>query len=1083
MLEAHIITYLKKISNEYKHAQISNAATPELSFRPHLYELLKKCSSVLKPTDAVHVVFEPSNIGHGRPDFRLHDAKTYAVYCYLETKALDTKPINWQRHVNQVKRYLALGYPVILTDGIEFQIFEDSIDHGPSKIISLVKSKNQLLQNQVVIDKSCLLQFEIWFRELLSAKLPQKITRTQLMKLLAHRARLIRDEARTLMTSSFRPGSEEERVSNKLKGIFKLFKTQLDETLNEDSFASAVAQILIFALVVARNSLISDHKKTSLSPQRLITHLIKTGVTTDFRPFRVLASIVALSKSSLGHIAVGWSEAALLLAYLHSDIDGMEDYHKIYEEFHAEFNPAEKMDFGVYATPKELASFIIKVTELLLQKDELGKQLLYSSKVKVIDPGCGTGTFLEQLVLDYIQLSKNKKSGKTAIINGIEILPVPYALAQMRLEALENKFNALVKPLVLMGNSLSDPVVQGSAQGSTRGLTRHESFLKKEFIDVIKAARTPITVVLGNPPVSDKGFNMGKHFQLIEDALEDFRPPVSKRRARMNILKSLQNDCIKFLRWACLKIEQSRGGVIAFVIPSSLLNDVSYRHLRTYLTQKYDEIYILNIDKDIRQKGESGESLFATQQGRAAIFIVKYLKKKEDSSKSAKLFYFGLSEAEKTKDGKLKWLAHQRKETDLLSKFTNFESIGDSMVFMPLGDVGLLEGFLMEYNKFWSLDQIFKNHVSGVKTGCTGILIHSDKERLEGLLKDYANESISDDELMRKYFQGQVKKGAYQYGSQRVRISSHLKKGRIKTQNIREYQFRPFVKNYIYYDPEMMTETKGGRPRPELDLAFSSRSQENVGVAVAQNPSQLSESIHPFISPIICLPDNDLARRGNAYIFAAYFPSHGNSSEGNIANVVMDYLKSVSDETDYQRLTGKLVYYIYAILCSNTYLKQYEKVIYHNLSAGFVRIPLTLDKMIFMKLSNIGETLFKAASDINQSVVASKIEGSIPVDITKFIIRESKIIGLKGDDEVLKVNGIRADILSYMTNGYSVIEEWLKRRSVYYLHRSFNNDDLQALLRVAKGIQQHIDEQPKLSALIKELLNKPCLENKVKVSP
>lgn len=1081
MLENHIVAYLKKISNEYKHAQISNAATPELSFRPHLYELLKKCSSALKPTDAVHVVFEPSNIGHGRPDFRLHDAKTYAVYCYLETKALDTKPIIWQKHTDQLKRYLSLGYPVILTDGIEFQIFEDSIDHGPSKIISLVKSKKQLLQNQIVIDKACLLQFEVWFRELLSAKLPQKITRTQLMKLLANRASLIRDETCALMTSSFPPGSEEEKVSNKLKDIFKLFKTQLDATLDEDSFSSAVAQILIFSLVVARNSLVSGNKKASLSPQRLIMHLIKTGVVTDFRPFRVLASIVALSKSSLGHIAVGWNEAALLLAYLHPDIDGMEDYHKIYEEFHAEFNPVEKMDFGVYATPKELASFIIKIAESLLQKNELGNQLLYSSKVKVIDPGCGTGTFLEQLVMNYIQLSKNKKSEKTAIINGIEILPVPYALAQMRLESLENNFNASLKPLVLMGNSLSNPVVRGSVQGLVHGLTRHESFLKKEFIDVIKAARTPITVVLGNPPVSDKGFNMGAHFQLIDEALEDFRPPTSKRGARTNILKSLQNDCIKFLRWACLKIEQSHGGIIAFVVPSSLINDVSYRHLRMYLKQKYDEIYILNIDKDMRQKGEGSESLFATQQGRAAIFIVKYLKVIENASKCAKLFYFDLSEAEKTKEGKLKWLARQVKEPDLLSKFINFESVGDSMVFMPLGDARLLKGSLLEYHKFWSLDQVFKNHVSGVKTGCTGILVHSDKDRLEGLLKDYANESISDDELIRKYFQGQVKKGAYQYGSQRIRISAHLKQGHVKTQNIREYQFRPFVKNYIYYDPKMMTETEGGRPRPELDLAFSSRSTGNIGVAVAQNPSQLSESMHPFISPITCLPDNDLARRGNAYIFAVYFPGHDNSSNINIANVIMDYLKNVSSETDHKRLTEKLVYYIYAILCSNAYLEQYEKVIYHNLSAGFVRVPLTLDKTVFMKLSNVGEVLFKAASGQKQNTITSKVEGSTPVDVAKFIVSGSEIVGLNGDSQVLKISDIRKDILNYMTNGYSVIEEWLKRHNIYYLHRSFNDNDLRELLKIAGGIQQHIDEQPKLSFLIKELLSKPYLENKTNI--
>jgi predicted helicase len=733
----------------------------------------------------------------------------------------------------------------------------------------------------------------------------------------------------------------------------------------------------------------------------------------------------------------------------------------------------EKMDFGVYATPKELANYLVKCTELILARETLGKQSLHSEGVKVIDPGCGTGTFLEELVRNYALSGSKEKCLATWV--GIEILSVPYGLAQMRLDSLKSELKIGLKPTVLMGNSLSDPVVQGTTPSSIQTLSKQAESLNAEFKDVIKAAKVPITVVLGNPPVSDKGFNMGKSFKHIENALNDFRPPASMRRNRMNVLKPLQNDCIKFLRWASLKIEQSNGGIGAYVMPSSVLGDLSYKYLRGYLKRNYDEIYILNIDQDLRQKGTKTESLFATQQGRSAIIFVKFLQKSERSGSGAKLFYYDLNHIAKSKADKINWLIQESGCGTPLRSFVEFESIGELNPFFSTETKNHVSLALKEYGEFWPLDKIFLHHVSGIKTGCTGLLVHQDKNRLGALLRDYADDTISDDELTRRYFKGQAKKGAYQYGSKRVIMARHLKKG-IRLSNIREYQFRPFVQGFIYYDPEIMKETDGGRPRPELDLIFSASNQGSIGLGVAQNPSQLSSTMDPFVCAVHSLPDNDLVRRGNAYIFTTDFPNAAGQLIHNINSQLGDYLRSMIDTQDLKITAEALVYYSYAVFNSVEYLRKYKDVIYHNIAAGFVRVPLTLDKSIFKDVMGIGKDLFNASLGLLPSKATFSFTGDLPVDIDAFKIRERLIIGIKANREVFRVTLKDGNALNYMTGGYNALEEWLKRRTVHYLHRQFESGDLDNLSRIINGIEIHLLLQPRLSTCIESLLSSPVLK-------
>jgi hypothetical protein len=380
------------------------------------------------------------------------------------------------------------------------------------------------------------------------------------------------------------------------------------------------------------------------------------------------------------------------------------------------------------------------------------------------------------------------------------------------------------------------------------------------------------------------------------------------------------------------------------------------------------------------------------------------------------------------------------------------------------------------YDEFWPLEKIFAHHVSGVKTGCTGLLVHHDKDRLLALLKDYASESISDDTLKARYFRGQVKSGAYQRGTQRIRMANHLK--RIRQENIRRYQFRPFIESNIYYSEEIMRETSGGRPRPELNLAFPANAErnKNIAIAVAQAPSQLSDTIQPFVNFLKSLPDNDLVSRGNAYIFAARFPDKNGRLATNITPPINTYLRSMGNDTE--ATVNALIYYCYAILSSAEYLNIFGNVIYRHLYPGFARIPLTKDASLFLLISSIGKTLAEAAFGTTPKNCSITVAGTLPGEVDKFKIKGSSIIGVIGNKEALKIQISDPYLLTYAHSGYCVIEEWLKRHTKPYLHRAFNNNDVDELRLMLGAIEKHFNIQANLSPLVSKVIKSELLKFK-----
>ena len=93
--------------------------------------------------------------------------------------------------------------------------------------------------------------------------------------------------------------------------------------------------------------------------------------------------------------------------------------------------------------------------------------------------------------------------------------------------------------------------------------------------------------------------------------------------------KWLNDDYVKFIRFAQWRIAQTGHGILAFVTNHGYLDNPTFRGMRESLLRDFDEIYLLDLHGNSKKKekatdGSKDENVFDIQQGVAiGIFVRK----------------------------------------------------------------------------------------------------------------------------------------------------------------------------------------------------------------------------------------------------------------------------------------------------------------------------------------------------------------------------------------------------------------------------------------------------------------------------
>lgn len=1075
--------YLSELREYIRVARTTGEATPELSYRPVLDRFLRTVSELYSPN--VDVIFEPKLQGQsGRPDWRIYNTEDLGLYGFVEAKALDPdRPIIIDSFIEQITRYLGTGHRVILTDGLEFIFFD------PSNIIAARRYclVEKPLGRRAWRETANLRLMDAELREFFKESRFRQCSEEQLIREMAFRAARLSECVLALSQAPLGSGvsEEENRTIEILHDLQTTLRLHHDPVLEHPKvFADFVSQVLSFGLLYAHRVVaaeIGQPRDRYDAIRRFWADAVYATYTDRLIPFKALVEMLESELSpeneSSSQIRCWYDDSRRLLAHVQLRDDQMAgpDYHILYEKFLTEFDPQTRFDFGAFYTPRELAGFTVGAAKAVIETRFQGR-LLYEVGNKVIDPCCGTGTFIEQLV-------RHSENQAAIHLVGFEILPAPYALAHYRM-AMLNVPNTPEHTIdIFLTNTLSDELSVGDDD-------HPGNVLREELRRAKYCARPPIVLVIGNPPSSDSfgPHSTGPNFSNIDALLMDFRPSAPERRTRQNTQKQIGNDFMKFLRWAADSVLASEVGVLALVLPSTFAAHPTYHHARGWLLRHFSEFWVLDIDRDLRT-GVRSSSLFNSQQGR--MLLIAPHTGTVPVSLEGRLHYAAITD--RTRAQKKAFLSETRTRADYMRLFTQHDLDEESTAFRPT-----VNDYDREfYARFWAIHPespegpradercIFIRHCSGTKLAPTALFVHPRKPMLQRRSQEIGDMTKSYDELKTRWFSGQMKPPAENKLTpevrQRIRTASGL------AASYRRYAFRPFVCEQLLLDNELLRLLAGlggggTRLRPEVVSAYSDA--DTLGIAIAPSPIDIGEDLHRFATFCWDMPDNDLCARGNAHVFCNQFPDNKPSRGGawdpepkpNISEPLLARLGQVVPG-----ITEKdVVFYTYAALCSGTLLEAFAPAYFTaSSSENIPRIPVVHDAGILRFLVEKGRELAELENPRVEHALRPRISRLVeafrrPFNLTNFLVdEEEKEIHLyaNGGGPILILRDLPAEILRMTISGYDVIKCWLKFHSYVYTRAEFTRQDYLDFLGILSRLIMQTERIAEIDAVMDRIIS------------
>jgi hypothetical protein len=459
-----IETYRRQIQREL---QAGNAT--EHTHRPALNALIETLVPGVTATN------EPKHrTDCGAPDFVISQKSAHGQLTIGDIEAKDVgKPLDEIERSDQMKRYLPALPNLILTDYLEFRRYVTG-EHRQSARLAHISKGHTLTPEkdgaQAVTD-------------LLKAFLSGGAEQITDPKTLALRMARLKHFIRDMIVTAF----ESKSASATLRDLHGAFEKALIPDLPIPQFADMFAQTLAYGLFAAR----CNHHGPRGSFKRFgaASEIPKTN------PFlrQLFETITGTALDEEPHAGFV-DDLAQLLA--DTDIDEvLADFGKrtarqdpvvhFYETFLAAYDPKLREARGVYYTPEPVVSYLVRSVDYLLktrfgcangladtatveyereeargtgvppvgghgqarpersERDTHATTKATSPRVLILDPACGTGTFLYS-VIDHIR-DEFMRQGNAGMwsgyvrnhllprIFGFELLMAPYAVAHFKL--------------------------------------------------------------------------------------------------------------------------------------------------------------------------------------------------------------------------------------------------------------------------------------------------------------------------------------------------------------------------------------------------------------------------------------------------------------------------------------------------------------------------------------------------------------------------------------------------------------------------------------------------------------------------
>ena len=537
--------YIQSISSKFSHEE-----TSEMGYRADFEILIK---GIFESINVRRIDHDAKAKEGNKPDFVVltHDVPIL----YIETKDIGISLDKIEKS-EQMARYY--GYAnLVLTDYVEFRFYRNGLRYQDPIKIANYDIKNRVIatipENYEHVAKT-LVDFTQSHKEpIRSGK--------HLSKIMGGKARRIRDNVKQFLSIHSEKNAETRR-------IYDIIKKLLVHDLTEESFADMYAQTLVYGLFIARYhdetpDEFSRQEARDLVPASnpLLRHFFDHIVGPDFD--KRLEYIVNELCSVFSHANV----PELMRQYFSDDLwgkthEGPDPVIHFYEDFLKEYDAELRKKLGAFYTPLPVVRFIVRSVDFLLEKDfGLSSGLANTSKsangihrVQILDPAVGTGTFISAVIRAiYIRLRESGQEGRWTTyvhhdllprVHGFEIMMAPYTIAHLKLSMAfkETGFKYFNRRLgIYLTNSLEESTV---LEDLFTGFGFAESIAEESKEASVIKNKTPIMVVIGNPPYSGESSNASYNGNDVYKT----EPRGGKLQERNS--KWLSDDYVKFIRFA-----------------------------------------------------------------------------------------------------------------------------------------------------------------------------------------------------------------------------------------------------------------------------------------------------------------------------------------------------------------------------------------------------------------------------------------------------------------------------------------------------------------------------------------------------
>ena len=698
-----------------------------------------------------------------------------------------------------------------------------------------------------------------------------------------------------------------------------------------------------------------------------------------------------------------------------------------------------RADAGVYYTPVEIVEAQVRLLDEVL-KTRFGRQDgLGDEAINILDNATGTATYplaVARRVLESAASPQDAARSLAKRLFAFEILMGPYSVAHMRLTQMFESADIQLGQdgvQVYLTNSLTDPgEISDDYQQISLWEVIEDINEENRKAGLVKNSRTPIRVILGNPPYDrgskEKALGAGskRHKNVILEEvngkpplLDDFIEPL-RLKGQGGQAKNLYNSYVYFIRWAIWKAceqNSNQTGIVSYITSSSYLRGPGFAGMREYMRKVFDEIWVIDLGGEGRGARKE-ENVFSIQTPVAIFVGIQHPttangtpKKNSDRNRQKAAIYY--QRIRGTRAEKLGYMKHIEAPTPKHHPgWKKLPPAGWGDKFVPSSAAALSDGL--------PLGSIFPWSVSGVqfkRRWPIAPTIEALANRWELLQSSRMQEDITI--LFRETGQKKIDNPGHHL------ITLEPLKSVIEQREMQEpvrYGYRSFDRQYALPDGRI-----NDRPRQQLWDCWSEKQLYLVTLTSTTLGNGPAVTLSPYV------PDMDFFKNRGAKDIHPLFRT-ADTSQSNVSAALLEALK---DSYKREITPFEIAAYVIGLLGTSAYTQRFGE----ELSESVAHVPFTEDAALFDQVVDFGRSIIfeqtwgERGDELNQfgQPVGTRYKGEASIGIATTDGDYPEDWEYNEETHQLRVGTARFDhvfpeVAYFEVSGMKVLSSWLGYR-------------------------------------------------------